>query len=553
MLSKKEEQRSFSNGRLRDKWEKRAQSEADQCKQESEWKEKSSLKLLFSKWTYHLSVTNGDQTKGEMSDFRKLSGREDEANTNKPKIKFKIVPPPPKSKPEPRPPPPLPRRRSSPKPHRPKRKVEVDVFGLCWKESWKSLKPPKYLYLRDKEKKPRVPGFTTIEVTNNRLYKQDVSTSEEEVTPPAEEWSHSWKQVKRPEQSERPELTRFQWEILFERKLDSKAKVEEFSLPVWAGTWKIMNFVFRQQKPSWDRVWPDYPQPPSDKSEELEQFDEQDTPSDWEESWKLSGAELEAEDDEDDENNEDYEDEEDEEDEEYEEEEEDEEDEEYEEEEEDEEDEEYEEEEEDEEDDETSTGTSRRDDSSVMMKINDVFLPGWSNSWLFSAAPLGDDEEREKNWSSCWGYRQQIRWCTASLESHQRHSDMMTRRRINTNVLLASQLDEDIADREEWTEAWRTLKGWVEPEEEEERGEEEEVNNVEDVKEDEEKDEGVDEEEEERGEEEEVNNVEDVKEDEEKDEGVDEEEDEEEDEEGSPCVSCRGQPLPPAAESPAVY
>ncbi|XP_053266659.1 uncharacterized protein LOC128424491 [Pleuronectes platessa] len=197
MLSKKEEKRSFGNGRLRDKWEQRAQSEADQCKQESDWKEKSSVKVLFSKWTYHWSVTNGDQA--QMSDFKKLTSRAGEADANKPKIKFKVVPPPPKSKPEPRPPAPPPGRRSSPKPYRPKRRVEVDVFGLCWKESWKSLKPPKYLYLREKERRTRVQGFTAIEVTNNRMYKQDVSRSEQEVTPPAEEWSHSWKQVLRKE------------------------------------------------------------------------------------------------------------------------------------------------------------------------------------------------------------------------------------------------------------------------------------------------------------------------------------------------------------------
>jgi len=42
-MFKKEEKRSFGNGALRDKWENRAKSEADQCKQEAEWKEKSSL------------------------------------------------------------------------------------------------------------------------------------------------------------------------------------------------------------------------------------------------------------------------------------------------------------------------------------------------------------------------------------------------------------------------------------------------------------------------------------------------------------------------------
>lgn len=49
MMSKKGEQRSFSNGPLRDRWEQRAQSVAEQCKQEAQWKEKSALKgwVLF--------------------------------------------------------------------------------------------------------------------------------------------------------------------------------------------------------------------------------------------------------------------------------------------------------------------------------------------------------------------------------------------------------------------------------------------------------------------------------------------------------------------------
>lgn len=45
LSSDKGEQRSFGNGRLRDQWEKRAQNIADQCKQEGQLREKSSLKL----------------------------------------------------------------------------------------------------------------------------------------------------------------------------------------------------------------------------------------------------------------------------------------------------------------------------------------------------------------------------------------------------------------------------------------------------------------------------------------------------------------------------
>lgn len=60
-----------------------------------------------------------------------------------------------------------------------------------------SLKPPKYLYLKAKEPKTRIPGFTTIELTNNRKYKPKGYGSEAEWASPADKWSYSWKQVLR--------------------------------------------------------------------------------------------------------------------------------------------------------------------------------------------------------------------------------------------------------------------------------------------------------------------------------------------------------------------
>lgn len=88
----------------------------------------------------------------------------------------------------------------------------------------------------------------------------------------------------------------------------------------------------------------------------------QDEPSDWEDSWKLSGAELEPKDTT---------------------------------------------------DDETLTVSSSSTETTVMMRINEVFLPGWSDSWLLAAPPLEAEKEHHKNWSSCWGYRQHIRWVGA--------------------------------------------------------------------------------------------------------------------------------------------
>lgn len=147
----------------------------------------------FSKWNYHWSLVS----KGE---FSKLNSSTDEAEKNKPKIKFKVVPPPPKCKPEP-PPPPPPKKTPPPKPQILKRKVEVDVFRLHWRESWMSLKPPKYLYLKPKELKARIPGFTTIELTYNRKYKPNENISEADQVPSTDNWSDSWKQVLWPVQA----------------------------------------------------------------------------------------------------------------------------------------------------------------------------------------------------------------------------------------------------------------------------------------------------------------------------------------------------------------
>lgn len=81
--------------------------------------------------------------------------------------------------------------------------------------------------------------------------------------------------MKSPAQLELSEEKQFQWEILFERKLVYNTEIETYSLPVWAGTWKYINFAFRQQKKNWDRIWPDYQQNFINKSDKLQQLEEQ--------------------------------------------------------------------------------------------------------------------------------------------------------------------------------------------------------------------------------------------------------------------------------------
>lgn len=158
-----------------------------------------------------------------------------------------------------------------------------------------------------------------------------------------------------------------------------------------------MNFAFRQQKPKWDCIWSDYEQSLSNKWDKVQRLEEQvgtnvnvfpphsfnfidhvkihliktvyhiikqDEPWDWEDSWKLSGSELVPDDTT---------------------------------------------------DDDTLSVNSSITETTEMMRINEVFLPGWSDSWLLTATPLEEEEEYHKNWSSCWGYRQQKRWVGAEF------------------------------------------------------------------------------------------------------------------------------------------
>ncbi|XP_077354376.1 uncharacterized protein LOC144002759 [Festucalex cinctus] len=455
MLSKKGEQRSFSNGRLRDQWEKRAQTIADQCKREGQLKEKSSLKLLFSKWNYHWAlVANGEQTKGETSDIHGATSGEEEKN--KPKIKFKIVPPPPpqpKSKPAP-----PPSRRASPQPLIVRRKVEVDIFRLHWRESWMSLKPPKYLFLKANETKSKIQGFTTIVVVRDKKNKPVKYASELECTSTVG-WSQSWKQVKSTTLSESSEERQFHWDILFNRDEMPHPEIGVYRLPLWAGTWKIMNFAFRQQKQKWDCEWPAFQQSFT-KFDQVQQLLEQDEPPGWEDSWRLSKPPVRTED------------------------------------------------------------CTLFELTVEIMKINDVLLMGWNKSWLISETTLEEEEDHEKIWSSCWLFRFQLRWCRSSLQSHQRHSNMMTRRRNIVNALLTSELNDGNANTSKWWDSWKTVKRWNPPEDDGlDEVDDNESEDSELFKDTEEEDEGVDNDEEEIEDDEEGS-----EDDKEKDEGVDEEE-----------------------------
>lgn len=59
-------------------------------------------------------------------------------------------------------------------------------------------------------------------------------------------------------------------------------------------------------------------------------------------------------------------------------------------------------------DDETFTVSSSMPDTTVIMGINNVFLPGWTDSWLLATSSF--KEKLHKDWNSCWVYWQTIRY-----------------------------------------------------------------------------------------------------------------------------------------------
>lgn len=82
-------------------------------------------------------------------------------------------------------------------------------------------------------------------------------------------------QVKHALHLECSEEQQFEWDILCKTQEVCKPEIGIYTLPRWAGTWKIMNFAFRQQKQEWDCIWPDYEQSRSDHCESVLQLDEE--------------------------------------------------------------------------------------------------------------------------------------------------------------------------------------------------------------------------------------------------------------------------------------
>ncbi|XP_041741480.1 uncharacterized protein LOC121573500 isoform X1 [Coregonus clupeaformis] len=81
-----------------------------------------------------------------------------------------------------------------------------------------------------------------------------------------------------------------------------------------------------------------------------------------------------------------------------------------------------------------------------------TFLPGWKESWKQNSNPYW------KDWRESWSLCQEHHWCKSSMDSQYCHHAMMMSKRMLSNELLSSKLDEEIPSSFEWIESWKSVK-----------------------------------------------------------------------------------------------
>ena len=84
-------------------------------------------------------------------------------------------------------------------------------------------------------------------------------------------------QVRNPNQLELCDDVTPHWEVLSEAVDLGRYKpaIRVYEVPSWARTWKMMIFVFRQQKKWWDIDWAEHQHTPRDTLTELERLEEE--------------------------------------------------------------------------------------------------------------------------------------------------------------------------------------------------------------------------------------------------------------------------------------
>lgn len=436
----------FDNFQLKDQWEKRAQQFTDKEKQETDRKGKSAINGLFKEWQYRLAVRNGvDPTTekrgkgGDMSDFRKyvVSASGEAQDVSNLAVKFQVRPPP--KKPAPRPPSPPPKKKPPPPPpkrERPPKKEEkkpeppkkpalktvekpktvspqpVNNLSAGWGESWKMLKSPlpPQRTVEPKQESPQP------KQTNDKTYKSlghDFATQWGSL----EEWKGSWKQLAKHLEVASTENMSF-FEVISQGKWwRTFEEIETFALPVWAGTWKTVNFKLGQNPEDWDQKWPEYKREPSNKLLKAQTLEETVNLPGWEDCWKTSKPNLKQ----------------------------------------------------------KKEINELKIPNVFLPGWNDSWKTCDTSVKHNDMAPPS-----MKDWRDSWSYCQEHKWCLASMESRHRHYAMMMSKRKQSNELRGFLLDEEIPSEwnESWKSLKAESQLEESPEEELELVSKEDVSDV---------------------------------------------------------------------------
>ncbi|XP_067114865.1 uncharacterized protein [Osmerus mordax] len=395
----------YDNFQLKDQWEKRAKLLSDKENQEKERKEKSAINGLFKQWQYRMAVRTGTvavsekKVKGsDMSDFRKyvVKASGEEVDMALLEAKFKVKPPPkkpaapPPSPPPKKKPPPPPRKERPPKPvekkpEPPKKPVLKPVEKppqpikdnlSRWGESWKMLKSP----LRQQRSVESKPESVAPRQTNDKTYKSQGYNFDKQWGSEAE-WKESWKQLKNHSDEVSMENMSF-FEIISQGKWwRTYEEIETFSLPVWAGTWKTVNFKLGQTPEDWDQKWPQYKREPSDKLLKAQFMEDTVSLPGWEDCWKTAKPDVKQE----------------------------------------------------------TEKTKLQIPNVFLPGWNDSWKTCDMGVKHNDQAPPS-----MRDWRDSWNYCQEHKWCSASMDSRYRHYAMMMAKRRLTNELRGGLLDEEI-------------------------------------------------------------------------------------------------------------
>ncbi|XP_064833116.1 uncharacterized protein LOC135547802 [Oncorhynchus masou masou] len=81
-----------------------------------------------------------------------------------------------------------------------------------------------------------------------------------------------------------------------------------------------------------------------------------------------------------------------------------------------------------------------------------AFFPGWTESWKVAGENVQNSGRYLRDWHESWSLCQEHHWYKATIDSQ------LISKHVLSDVLLISQLDEDIPSSSDWIESWKSVK-----------------------------------------------------------------------------------------------